>query len=361
MNQQLIDYIKKESQRGVSLESTKNALLGIGWSEKDIKAAYSNLSTPIGSKFNKKFIFIPLIILLLLGGGAYAYISFTSKPTATVLPVINTPAPTETPISGPITPNTNPTTPVTPPVNPDIEKVTAAIAEICQGYLTSNNALIIKNVSTLSIPIVTNIKLSPVSSCTVNTVHQLDENIIANVTIISLATSPTTPTTPTTPSRNIVFINEEGAWKFDTAASTKFTTDENIKKLSAGDLNGFVDLVITSAVVSPSHAVVNNKNLKIVITVKNAGTKTSVGGAPLVADLLGFSNETPTIGGNYEPIFPGNTSEWTWYPYKYNTVFNVSDVAGQKIIQIKLNPDRKIVENNYDNNTFTQVVQMFAK
>jgi hypothetical protein len=364
MNQQLIDYIKKELQRGVPLESTKNALMGIGWSDKDIKVAYSSLSTPSSSKFNKKFIFIPLIILLLLAGGAFAYISFISKPATTVLPVINTPAPTNTQVSNPTNPNTNPVIPVTPPVNPDIEKVTATMVEICQGYLTSNNALIIKNVSTLSVPIITNTKLSPISSCTVNNVRQLDANIIANVTIVPLVTTPTTtppPTATPTPSIDMVFINEVGIWKFDTAASAKFTTDQNILKLSAGDPNGFVDLVVTGVVVSPVHAVVNNKNLKIVVTVKNAGTKTSDGGAPLVADLLGFSNETPTVGGNYEPVLPGDTSEWIWYPYKYNTVFNVSDTVGQKTIQIKLNPDHKVIENNYDNNTFTQALQVFAK
>lgn len=362
MNKQLIDYVKSESGRGVAAESTKNALRAIGWTDKDIKKAYDSLSAPVSSsKFNKKFILIPVIVLLLLAGGAFAYISFFSKPVATVLPVIDTPAPVLPPTENPpISTNSINPPPVVNPINTDIENVTTIMSEICQGYLTGNNALIIKNASTLSVPIVTNTKLTPVSSCTVNEVYQLGATIVVNLIIAPLSPDKTSVAL-SLPMANMIFINEEGNWKFDIVTSTKFATEQNKTKVLAGDPAGSPDLVVTGVIVSPVHAVVNNKNLKIVVTIKNIGTKTSETGTPLVADLLGFKDETPVTGGNYEPLLAGGTTEWTFYPYKYNDILKVSDIVGPKTIQIKLNPDRKIVESNYENNTFTQVVQMYTK
>lgn len=110
INQQLVDYIKQQSQQGISPENIKNNLLSNGWTETDINQAYSGLSTsPPVSKFNKKFIWVSAILLLFVAGGVFAFISYTSKPLETILPEINTPAP-ETNI------NTNQNT--TPPITP---------------------------------------------------------------------------------------------------------------------------------------------------------------------------------------------------------------------------------------------------
>lgn len=136
--------------------------------------------------------------------------------------------------------------------------------------------------------------------------------------------------------------------------------DQSNAKKGAGDPNGLPDLVVTSVNVTPSHPVVNSKDVEIAVTIKNSGTKTSDDGAPLEASLIGFTHEVPMQGGTYSPITPGETVTWSFHPYKSNDFFKISDTPGQKTIQIVLNKDRKIVESNYDNDIFTQTVQMYA-
>ena len=384
INQQLIDYIKKESQRGVTMESTKNALLAIGWSDNDIKKAYTSLSTSASpSKSNKKIIWIVIVLLLISGGGVSAYMFLLIKSTPPVLPVVSAPTPaTTTPTTTPpttsittppTTENTNPpTTPpgigvststnpsaVTPPVVSDADKITTIMNDICQGYITGDNSLISKHASTQTLAFLTNAKLNSGNSCTINKIYPLDSKMVANITVTPTSTGQLS--TKLSPVQDMVFIKDGGDWKYDMTATMNFAMEQNKTKALTGDQNGSIDLVVTGIVISPSHPIVNKKDIKVVITIKNTGTKTSDTGTPLVVDLLGFKDETPLVGGSYEPLLPGTTTEWTWYPYKYNDLLKVSDLAGQKTIQIKLNPDRKIIEGNYDNDTFTQVVQMYAK
>ncbi len=358
INQQLIDYIKQQSQQGVSPENIKNALRSNSWTDADINQAYSSLSTSVPiSRFNKKFIWIPAILLLLIAGGVFAFISYTSKPISAFSPVIETSTPTTTSTKAPVSTN-NSESKTTTTSNPDIDRVTAIMVDICQGYLTSNNSLIIKHASTQTVSFLSGAKLDPVSACTVNKIYQSSSNIVANVTVISTPSEKLS--TKLSPVQDMVFIKEGGDWKFDMTATIKFAMDQSKAKAGTGDPNGFVDLVITSAIVSPSHPIVNSKDVQVVVTIKNIGTKTSDSGAPLVADLLGFKDEVPMTGGNYGPLAAGGTVEWTWYPYKYNDSFKISDTPGQKTIKIELNPDRTIVENNYTNDIFTQMVQMYS-
>ena len=357
INQQLIDYIKQQSQQGVSPENIKNALRLNNWTDTDINQAYSSLSTsaPV-SKFNKKIIWIPAVLLLLVAGGVFAFISYTSKLVAVVSPALDTSTPT--PTSTDVSVSTNPVSKTTTTSNPDIGRVTAIMVDICQGYLTSNNSLIIKHASIQTVGFLSGVKLDPASACTVNKIYQSNTNIIANVTVVSTPSEKLS--TKLSPVQDMVFIKEGGDWKFDMTATIKFAMDQSKAKAGTGDPNGFVDLVITSAIVSPSHPIVNSKEIQIVITIKNIGTKTSDSGALLVADLLGFNDEVPMTGGNYGPLAAGGTVKWTWYPYKYNDSFRISDTPGQKTIKIELNPGRTIVESNYTNNVFTQMVQMYS-
>lgn len=130
--------------------------------------------------------------------------------------------------------------------------------------------------------------------------------------------------------------------------------------INTSDPVGLPDLVVISATVDPARPIVNNKNVKITITIKNIGTKISDGGAPLVAELLGFKDLIPIHGGDLAPLPPGQTTTWTFRPYNNNDFFKISDSPGQKTIHIVLNEDRKITESNYDNNVFNQQVQMYG-
>ncbi|MEI6280648.1 MAG: hypothetical protein WCP17_01455 [bacterium] len=362
INQQLIIYIKKEMQRGVPLENIKNVLLSAGWKITDINEAFNNLSSGVvtKSKFNKKFIFVPLVILLLIVGGFFAYKFYISIPKTDIPPVAETPSvlPTnETPPSLEV-PQPSTTGPVNAP-SQNIYKVATVIGDICQGFISGDNSLIIKHASIQTINILATLKTIPVSSCIVNNIQELDTRMVANMTMTPIATIKTPVGVPYV--ENIVFINENGDWKYDLTASLKFAMDDAKAKVGTGDINGFVDLVVTNVVVTPPHPIVNNKDIQVVITIKNIGTKTSDTGAPFSAELAGFKNSVPFSGGNYGPLAPGGTVDWTWSPYKENEFFKLSDTAGQKTIKIDVNFAKSINESNYANNIYTKPIEMFAK
>jgi hypothetical protein len=91
INQQLIDYIKYELQQGISKETIINNLVSQGWQMSDINQAFdlisaenspnqtlinqsvSSGSQDSGKKFNKKLLFIILIIGALISGSVLEY------------------------------------------------------------------------------------------------------------------------------------------------------------------------------------------------------------------------------------------------------------------------------------------------
>lgn len=361
IQQPIVDYVSQSRNSGMSDEQITEALKSAGWQESDISDSFNNQaggssippSDPVGPKhvFNKKLLLLVLVGILVIGGSALGYFYYNkNKPVAVVSSVSPSPTLTETPI-----PTVSVTTSVTPTpkttsksTNPDISRVTAIMVDICQGYLTSNNSLIIKHASAQTVTFLTGAQMTPATSCSVNKVYQSGTNIIANITLV--------PTTL----QDMVFIKEGGDWKFDLTASMQFAKDKITAQVGTGDPNGYVDLVVTKIVPSSNHPIVNDKNFNVVVTIKNIGTKTSSGGAPFSADLLGFYGETPFSGGQLAPLAVGNSVTWAWYPYKYNDSFGVGDTAGQKTVKIEANFARQIIESNYDNNVLTQTVQVYS-
>lgn len=146
----------------------------------------------------------------------------------------------------------------------------------------------------------------------------------------------------------------------NTPITTTVVTPVEEKKI-VSDPNGLPDLIVSNLILSSENPIVNDKDFKITISVKNIGTKTSDVGVSLVANLLGFSKSSSTqseIGGG---IAPGDTDTLDFYPYKNNDTLKLTDTPGQKTIQIVLNKDKKVKEVKYDNNTFTQTVQVYDK
>ncbi len=125
------------------------------------------------------------------------------------------------------------------------------------------------------------------------------------------------------------------------------------------DPNGYTDIVVTGITVYPDHPIVNSKDVKITYTIKNIGTKTSNKAVSLLVNLIGFTKETPVSGGNLKPLKPGESWSYDFTPYTSNDFFKIADTPGTKTVQIILNPNKEVVESNYDNNTFTQEVQMY--
>jgi hypothetical protein len=157
------------------------------------------------------------------------------------------------------------------------------------------------------------------------------------------------------------FIRENGEWKFDAAATFLYEKNKNIVVDTSNDANGFVDFVVTGIKVYPEHPIVNDPNVEIVVSIKNIGTKTSQQGALIIGELVEFIGSVPITGGGETAIAnPGNSYTWSFKPYKNNAFFNDSDVAGKKTVKITLNKYQDIIESNYTNNTFTQVVEMYS-
>ena len=161
-----------------------------------------------------------------------------------------------------------------------------------------------------------------------------------------------------TESAAFLLISENGQWKIDLSA-----TMEAMFKPSTppkGDVNGYVDLVVTGIKVYPSHPIVNDEDIEIAVTIKNIGTKTSEKGAPAVAEILENTKYTPTQGGSLTPLAAGESVTWKYHPYGQNKIFNRIDVAGKKTVKVVLNGYKDVVEKNYTNNTFTQSIEIFA-
>ncbi len=94
VNQQLLDYIKQQSQQGTNNEQIKQSLLANGWQNADIEEAFNSINYPAQSQpasnfSNKapvqiwKIIVASLIGVVVVGGGIYfaSQTFFKSKET----------------------------------------------------------------------------------------------------------------------------------------------------------------------------------------------------------------------------------------------------------------------------------------
>jgi len=362
INNQLLGYIKQQLSINISREVIVNNLKSQGWTDADLNEAFlaigsvtpptpipvSPIVSPMAPKVVKsnKVLLIVLMLILLGGGSAVGYF-FYLKPN--IVKSIVVPDTENTVENQEVNQTSSQASTIS---NPDIERVKIILEDIRQGFLTGNKDLIIKHssVETASFFSSSEGKLSIVNEFTVNEITQSGTNILADIN-----SSESTMNGP------MIFIKEAGDWKLDMTATLKYSADQNNAKKGTGDPNGLPDLIVTSVIVYPSHPLVNNKDVQVAVTIKNIGTKTSDNGAPLVATLIGFTKETPVQGGALYPITPGETVTWDFNPYKNNDVFKVSDTPGQKTIQIVLNKYHDVIESNYDNNIFTQKVEVFSK
>jgi hypothetical protein len=99
VNQQLLDYIKQQSQQGVNKEQIKSSLLANGWLASDVEEAFNSSVSPSQSiapndlssqsfspqsskGLNKTLLIVISIIggILIIGGGAFAYFNYFQSP-----------------------------------------------------------------------------------------------------------------------------------------------------------------------------------------------------------------------------------------------------------------------------------------
>jgi hypothetical protein len=407
MNPQLISYIRQARLQKTTDEEIKKNLLSAGWTEQDIASAISTIdapasipissmpsspvasvstsdsasssvsvspapvlktfeSTPVAnqipldtmrSSLFPNRVILPqtpapqshilkyiIIFVFISVGGYYTYINYFQP--ASDIPEISDLNTSVDLFANQVTQNTPPTAPIS-----DMDKVKIALEDIKNAYLMNNFSLLEKHSSVETLKTLNaSTLINPVTIFNYNNLSIIGDNILANIeSDLSTLNGP------------MVFIKENNEWKFDLIATTKYADEQNELKKGKGDPNGLPDLVVTGLKISPDYLLVNNKDIKITVSIKNIGTKTSDNGAPLVATLLGFNKMTPAQGGVFTAMAPGETLTWDFYPYKSNEFFKISDIAGQKNVQIVLNKDKKIKESKYDNNTFTQTILMYDK
>ncbi|OGI66238.1 hypothetical protein A3A95_02125 [Candidatus Nomurabacteria bacterium RIFCSPLOWO2_01_FULL_39_18] len=353
MYPELIDYIKKAKQQGVSDEQIKQNLLSSGWSPEDIKTATEAGQNPIPispaspgvsdhtiqsqPKHTLLKIILPVILLVALATGGYIFYA-KQKTGIPLMPsaelVINegvSQASSQTSTSS----------------NPDIEKVKIILEDIRQGYLTENTALIVKHSSAETAAFFSSAKMAEsTSSFTINSVSQSDLDIVANITVVSGGKIDT---------QNMVFIKEGDTWKLDLAASIKWEMDQEEKRKQSivDDKNGYVDLA-TDIKVVPTNPNINNGNAEIIFTVTNQGTKAVIDQAMEEQIFSGPNKKYLISAGSYPiTIAPGEVWEHKFY-WEDIQCDKFSSFCFQKGGNVEfyysMNLDKRVKETNYTNN-----------
>jgi len=146
VNQQLLDYIKQQTQQGANNEQIKQSLLANGWQNIDIEEAFNSINYPyqsqsISNVSNKapvqawKIIVISLIGAVAIGGGIYfaTQTFFKSIEVPKVSNEVANQSPTNKPIET-VTPTQQPVK-ETQPQNPEI--VFADKLSSCTKYNTT--------------------------------------------------------------------------------------------------------------------------------------------------------------------------------------------------------------------------------
>ena len=146
VNQQLLDYIKQQSQQGINNEQIKQPLLANGWQNVDIEEAFNSINypaqgQPVSNFSNKapvqiwKIIVASLIGIVVIGGGIY-FVSqtfFKSKEVQKVSNEVSNQSPTSKPTET-VTPTEQPVK-ETQPQNPEV--VFADKLSSCTKYKTT--------------------------------------------------------------------------------------------------------------------------------------------------------------------------------------------------------------------------------
>ncbi len=305
---------------------------------------------------------IPLLIIitagLLIGGGSLYVMSKNSEPAKNVTGIenqIDSSVTETTAVQADDEPSVSASINATVGVDADIQ----AVSNLMQRYKTAfenEDATTVKSLfSKATLDLFTQLgggfSLPSGSKITIGSITRSGNNIRAEAVETRKNGAKETQT--------YIFISENGQWKIDMNASLESDIQKN--DASQSDQNGYVDLVVTGIKVHPSRPIVNDENVEIAVTIKNIGTKSSEKGAPAIATILENTEYTPTQGGSLAPLGAGQSVTWTYRPYGQNKFFNRTDAAGKKTVSIELNILKEVAEKNYDNNVFTQSIEIFAQ
>jgi len=323
---------------------------------------YNNLKTikgEIPSSFKKSqkaiFVFFGVVSVLIIGIILFYFFSFIKSLTPQDIKEfqnrLNQKSQQNLFMSSTTMPSTSTSNSVS---DPDIEKVKTILEDIKQGFITGDDSFIIKHSSKETaefLSLATNTE--KVKEFNVKNIFKDGEKIIADVIIVYLNGRPE--------QSYFVFVKQGDDWKFSLKDSFEYAVKQEIQNINVNsNPAGLPDLVVTGIDIYPSRPIVNDKNLEIIVHIKNIGDKTSEEGAPLEASLLGFKGSIPIAGGDLFPLAPGKETTWQFRPYSNNDFFKIKDTPGTKTIQIILNPGNKIKESNYNNNIFTQKIEVYS-
>jgi len=303
---------------------------------------------------------LALIAVLLVGGGVYVYENKKVEVPAVVntetqqLDQVQQQTNTQTPpVATPVnTTSKNQTSNSvgTSPTTTDIEQVRKILVEMRTGYISGDKDLVLKYATKVTLEKMSGSGLSPKKDFVVNNIFSSNSTIVADVTVTT--TSGQTAVNP------IVFIKENGDWKFDIEASQKYTELKLNQKL--GDPQGYADLVITGMTLNPVRPVINSKDTSITVTIKNIGTKVTERGFSAFAFLVeGTKSTTFQYTDSLPTVSPGETINWKFGLSSMFGNLNISDTLGKKVIKIELNGDHDLKESDYQNNTSLETIEIY--
>ena len=303
---------------------------------------------------------LALIAVLLVGGGVYVYENKKTETPAVVDTVTqqsdqnqqqtNTQTP---PVVTPVnttSKNQTSNSVSTSPTTTDIEQVRKILVEMRTGYISGDKDLVLKYATKVTFEKMSGSGLSPKQDFVVNNIFSSEGTVVADVTV--------TTTSGQTAVNQIVFIKENGDWKFDIEASLKYTELKSQQKL--GDPQGYADLVVTGVKLDPVHPTVNNKDISITVMIKNIGTKVTERRFSAFAFLVEGTKSTmfqataDSLGAS-----PGETINWKFGPSSMFSNLNISDTPGKKTLRIELNGDHDLKESDYQNNTSLETIEIY--
>lgn len=235
----------------------------------------------------------------------------------------------------------------------DADQVKAILEEIRQGYLTGTKALIIKHASAKTFSFFSSGTLDSVSAFTVNGVSQSGPNIVANITTVSAGKSDT---------QDMVFIKEEGEWKFDLDATIQWSMNRSDAKKGTGNptnssLGGdeSIDLAVQDIQITPNPPKAGDKNTDVEVRFKNLGPGT-------VRKCINYQwkwvigdNHETGGGSNCSVLAPGQVALARVSPTGYFLSQNTS--PGPRAIHFELNYDDAIKEIGKNNNILDQTIE----
>ncbi|MDQ5949230.1 MAG: binding 1 protein [Patescibacteria group bacterium] len=201
------------------------------------------------------------------------------------------------------------------------------------------------------------------SSRTAQSVSGTDNDLKSKYTIIRLAqygvdiavTTTKTTAVGSVVDADMVFVKEDGDWKYDAMMTEKYVWDKSDMNKGRGDPNGSPDLMIVGMTVLPTSEIFNDRDIEIAIVVRNIGLKSADGPWKLTVQMWTSTGEKVIAQVAVPTLISGQVRTVMLRPYDMGVR---RFVDGDNTIIVSLNPEKTLIESDYSNNILNKIVKM---